>query len=40
MKKVCEGKFTLEGNDWDKISCEAKNLIKKMLQKYFFLIIN
>jgi calcium-dependent protein kinase len=31
LKKVRIGKFTFEPEDWDKISEEAKSLIKKML---------
>lgn len=31
LKKVKGGKFTFEPEDWDKISEDAKGLIKKML---------
>ena len=31
MKKVKSGKFTFDPEDWDKISKEAKEIIKRML---------
>jgi calcium-dependent protein kinase len=31
LKKVKSGKFKLDPEDWDKVSEEAKNLIRKML---------
>ena len=31
MEKITEGKYSLEGADWDEVSKGAKNMIKKLL---------
>lgn len=33
MQKVKAGKFSMDNDDWQDISKEAKNLIKKLLEK-------